>query len=103
LARNGLCKQGLAGPRRPNQQYPFGNTSPEALRFLRIFQELDDFLKLTFGFINSSYIIKAYLYILLTIDFHSRFAQGKHTLGASTHFFHQKKPDENEEYEGQKP
>ena len=68
FACNGLRKQRLAGPRRPHKENPSGNAASKALRFLRIFQELDDFLKLTFGFINSGHIIEAYLHILLAVD-----------------------------------
>ena len=46
FAGHGLGQQRLAGARRAHQQRPLGNAAAQALEFLRVLQELDDFLQI---------------------------------------------------------
>ena len=52
-------QQGFAGARRADQQCPFRNTTAEALKFGRVFQKLDDFLQIIFGFIDTCDIVES--------------------------------------------
>ena len=45
FARNGACQQSFSGSRRADEQHALGNASAELLEFLRVFQEVDDFLQ----------------------------------------------------------
>jgi hypothetical protein len=58
LARDGLCEQGLAGAGRANQQDTLGNARPKLDEFLRLFQELDNFLEFLLGLVHTGHIRK---------------------------------------------
>src|SRR5262249_12919762 len=59
FASDSASEQGLTGSWRSNQQYALRNAAAEFLKFLRIFQEFDDFLKLFFGFISTGHVLES--------------------------------------------
>src|SRR5580692_2009754 len=58
FACNRSREQSLARTRRPDEQYALGNASAKLLEFLRVFQKLDNFLQLFFGFVRSRNILE---------------------------------------------
>ena len=58
LARDGARQQGLTSTGRAYQQGALGNASTEALEFLRVLQELDNFLQLFLGLVNAGHVVK---------------------------------------------
>ena len=58
FAGNGASEKSLARSRRADEQNALGNASAEFLEFLRVFQEIDNFVKLFLGFIDSGDILE---------------------------------------------
>src|SRR5205823_1803453 len=56
LAGDCAGQQGLARPRRSDQKDAAWDPSPEGHELLRVFEELDDFLELLFGFVNPGHV-----------------------------------------------
>src|ERR1700681_1741653 len=56
FAGDGACKQSLACSRRSDEQHALGNTAAKFLKFLWVFEELDNLLQLLFGFVGSGHI-----------------------------------------------
>ena len=57
-------QQSLARARRSHQQHALGNSPPELLKLLRIFQELNNFLQLFLGLVRSGDILERGLLLL---------------------------------------
>ena len=64
FARNRAREQCLAGSRRPDQQHAFRNAPAEFLEFLRVLQEIDDFVELFLGFIDSGDVLECRFLLL---------------------------------------
>jgi len=60
FARDRFCEQRLARAGRPDKKHAFGNAASQLLVLLRLFQEVDHFLKLQFGFIDAGHVFKGY-------------------------------------------
>src|SRR3989344_7396993 len=58
LSCNRSCEQCFTGPWWTDKKHSFGNPTAEFLKFFRILQESDDFLKFNFRFINARNIRK---------------------------------------------
>ena len=58
LACDCASQQSFPCARRPDKQYALGNASAELLEFLRVFQKVDDFVKLFFRLIDSGDIFE---------------------------------------------
>ena len=58
LSCHGPCQQGLAGARRPHQEYTFGDFSANPLKFLRVFQEFDDLFQFPFLILHAGHIVR---------------------------------------------
>ena len=60
LARDGAREQGLAGPGRPDQQDALRDLAAEALEFLRVLEEIDDFLELLLGLVDAGHVLEGH-------------------------------------------
>src|SRR5271167_2755912 len=58
FAGNRARQQSLARARRPDEQHALRNASAEFLEFLRIFQEVYDFVELFLGFVDSGNVLE---------------------------------------------
>src|SRR5262249_39632909 len=58
FAGDGPRQQGLASPRRPNEQRAARNAATEALELLRVAQELDDLLQVGLGLVDARHVLK---------------------------------------------
>src|SRR5262245_30451628 len=64
FASDSASKQSLASTWRSDEENALRNTAAELLEFLRVFEELDNFLKLLFGFVGSSDVLKGDFFLL---------------------------------------
>ena len=99
FAGNGAGKQSLAGSRRPDQQHALRNASAELLEFLRIFQEVDNFVELFLGFVDTGDILEGGLLLLRGEQARARFSEAERLVTAGLHLLHHEDPEENEENE----
>src|SRR5213083_2293005 len=58
FAGDGAGEQGLAGAGRPDEKHAFRDLAAETLKFLRIFQVLDDFFELLLRLVNAGDVLK---------------------------------------------
>src|SRR6516225_9197720 len=58
LTGNRARKKRFTGSRRTDQQNAFRNAAAELLKFLRLAQELDNFLKLFLGLLHAGHVLK---------------------------------------------
>src|ERR1700730_2885550 len=93
FTRDSACEEGLARPRRPDEQPPLGNASAELLEFLRIFQELDNLLKLLFGFVGPGDILEGGLFLLRGEQARARFTKTQRFISSCLHLAHQEKTE----------
>ena len=104
LAGNGTGEQGLACPRRADQQHALGRTPAEPPVADGVFQEVDDLDQLLLGLVNPGDIGKGDLGLLLDIDFGVALAD-LHQAAEPTlpHTADRKHPDPDEKYRRQDP
>ncbi len=93
FAGNRAGKQSFAGSRRPDEQYALRNAATELLEFLRIFQEVDNFVELFFGFVNSSNIFECRLLLLRRKQTGARFSETQRFIPAGLHLLHHENPE----------
>src|ERR1700691_165533 len=96
FAGDRACQQSLAGSRRSDEKHAFGNASAKLLEFLRIFQEIDDFVKLFLGFVNSSDIFEGRFLLLRREQTRTRFSKAQGFVPASLHLLHHENPEEDQ-------
>ena len=93
FARNRASQQSLARSRRPDEQHAFRNAPAELLEFLRIFQEVDDFVELFLGLVDSGYILECGLFLLRGQKPRARLAEAQRLIPAGLHLPHHEDPD----------
>ena len=97
FAGDGTRQQGLAGTRRAHQQHALRDLTAQALEFLRIAQEFDNFLKLRLGFINAGDIIKGHTALLFRQQLGAGFAETHGATTAALHLAHEENPHTNQQ------
>src|SRR5258705_680804 len=65
FARNGLGQQGLACARGADHQDTLGDTTTQLLKFLGVFEEIDQFRDLFLGFLHTGNVLKGRLVLFL--------------------------------------
>src|SRR5271156_104070 len=90
-------QQSLARPGGPDKQYTLGNASTEFLEFLRIFQEVDNFVELFFGLIDSGHVLERCLLLLGGQQSRARFSKTERFVPARLHLFHHENPEQNQQ------
>src|SRR5581483_4676869 len=85
LAGDRAGEQGLAGSGRPDQQDAFGNPTPQLLELLGLPEELDDLLKLFFGFLDASDILECHLLLLRGVETCTALAKTQRLIPAALH------------------
>src|SRR5882724_11197959 len=96
FAGNGPRQQSLAGAWRPNEQHALGNPAAKFLEFLRILQELNNFLEFFLGFIGSGDVLKRSLFLLRREQTRARLPKTKSLVSARLHLAHQEKAETDE-------
>ena len=96
FAGNRACQQSFSRSRRPDEQHAFGDASAKLLEFLRIFQEIDDFVKLFLGFVNSGDIFEGRFLLLRSKQTRAGFAEAQRFVPAGLHLLHHENPEEDE-------
>src|ERR1019366_6794615 len=92
-------QQGLAGSRRPNQQYALGNASAELLELLRLAQELDNFFQLFLGFIHAGDVFEGHLLLLHGEQSRLALAKRKCLIAATLHLADHDEPQRAQQHE----
>src|ERR1700722_3333162 len=75
LSCRGFCNHGLATTRRSNQKNALRDSTTKRSEFCRVFQKIDNFDKLLFGFINPCNIFKGDFVLSLLEHFSRRFTE----------------------------
>ncbi len=102
FACDGAGKKGFTSAGRTNEQRAFWNFSAQAGEFLWIAEELDDFLQLFLGFVDTCNVIECDAALLFGEQFSPRLAKAHRTaFAAPLHPVHEINPDANEQKEGQ--
>ncbi len=86
-------------PGGPDQQYALGNASAQLLEFLRVFQKVDDFVKLFLRLIDSGDIFERRFLLLRGQKARAGFPEAQGFVSAGLHLLHHENPEENEEDE----
>ena len=97
FAGNGPRQQSLARARRPDQQHALRNASAELLEFLRIFQELDNFLQLFLGFVGAGDVLERRFLLLRGQQARARFAEAQRLVSAGLHLPHHENPERHQQ------
>ena len=79
LACDGAREQGLAGPRRADQQDALRNARAKAAEALALGQEGDDLAQLDLGFVDAGDVVEGHAGLLLDVDLGLRFADVHHS------------------------
>ena len=95
------CQQSLAGTRRADQQHALGNASAQALEFLRVAQEVHDFLQIVLGFIHAGDVFKRDAALTLGQELGARFAEAHRLAAAGLHLAQEKHPDTDQQQHGE--
>ncbi len=99
LAGDGAGQQGLAGAGRPDQQQALGDLAAEALEFLRILEEFDDFLEFLLGFVDAGDVLEGDATVLLVQQLGARLAEAHGLAAPRLHLAHEKDPYADEQQE----
>ena len=102
FAGDGAREQSLAGSRRPDEQHALGNAAAELLELLRIFQEVDDFLQLFLGLVDSGDVLERGLLLLRGQQARAGLAEAQGLVSAGLHLAHHENPDAERISEGQR-
>ena len=99
FAGDGTRQKCLTRAGRADQQHAARNLTAEALEFLRITQEFDDFLEILLGFVHACNVIERHAAMGFRQKLGLGFAKAHRTTRAALHLPHEKQPDaENEEH-----
>ena len=82
----------LAGARRADQQHALGNAAAQALEFLRVAQEVDDFLQIVLGLVDAGDVFKGDAALALGQQLGARFAEAHRLAAARLHLAHEEHP-----------
>ncbi len=98
LAGDALGQQRLAGAGRADQQQAARNAAAELLEFLRVLQEVDDFLDFLLGFVTAGNIGEGDLVVVLVEHARLALAEGERAaLAAALHLAHEVDPDADQQ------
>ena len=97
FARDGAGEQRLAGSRRPDQEHALRDLAAQALEFLRVLQEFDDFLKLGLGLVDAGDILEGHAALLLRQHTRARFPEPHGAAAARLHLAHEEHPDADQQ------
>ena len=75
LARNRTCDQRLASARRSDEQHALRNACADFGELARVFQKLDDFLKLRLFLVRTCHIVKRDLALVIARELRARLAE----------------------------
>ena len=87
----------LARAWRPDEQHTLGNAAAEFLEFLRIFQELNDFLEFFLGFVGTRDVLKGGFLLLRGKQTRAGLAEAQGFIAAGLHLTHQEKAETDEQ------
>src|SRR5205807_5915761 len=96
FARNCSRQQSLTRAWGPDKQHTLRNSSAQFLEFLRIFQELNDFLQLFFGFIGSGDVLECGFLLLRGEQSRARLAKTQRLISTRLHLPHQEQAESYE-------
>ncbi len=99
FAGNRASEQSLAGSRRPDEQHALRNASAELLEFLRILQEVDNFVELFLGLVNSSDVLERGLLLLRGEQARARLSEAERLVSAGLHLLHHENPERDEQHQ----
>ncbi len=97
LAGDGARQQRLAGAGRADQQHALGDLAAEALEFLRVLQELDDFLQLALGLVDAGDVLEGHAALLLGQHAGAGLAEAHGPAAARLHLAHEEHPDADQQ------
>src|SRR5262249_6092342 len=92
FASNGAGQKSLARTRGTNEEHSLGNATAQLLELLRILQEVDNFVQLLFGFVDSGYILKRGFFLLGRQQTRAGFAETQRLVAAGLHLPHHENP-----------
>ena len=97
LTGDGAREQRLTRAGRPDQQHALGDLAAQALEFLRVLQELDDFLELALGLIDARHVFERDAALLLGEHPGARLAEAHRAAAAGLHLAHEEHPDADQQ------
>ena len=86
----------LPVPGGPTSKHALGNAAAELLEFLRIFQEIDDFVEFFLGLVNSSDVFESGFLLLRRKQARAGFPEAQRLVSAGLHLLHHENPEEHE-------
>src|SRR5439155_5819655 len=92
-------QEGLARPRRADDQDALRNAPPQLLEFVRVFEELDDLDNFFLGLINPGHVGKCHFFAVFRQEPRAAPAERQRLVAADLHLSHQKEPERQEENE----
>ena len=75
-----------------HEEYAFGDAPAQTLKFARIFQKFDDFLKFLFGFFGTCNVFECDFGFVFRDEFCLAFAKAECAFGATLHLAQNEKP-----------
>src|SRR6185369_9133834 len=93
FAGDGLREKSLARARRANHQNAFGNAATEFLKFLRVFEELDQFRDFFLGFLDSGDVFEGGLVLLFAEHASFAFAEAQGAFAGHFYLADKEEPD----------
>ncbi len=101
LAGDRTGEQRLAGAGRPDQQHALGDPATDLLEFLRVLEELDDFLQLLLGLVDAGDVVERHPTMLLGQQPGARLAKAHRLTAARLHLAHEEDPDADQQQHGE--
>ena len=95
LAGHGPGQQGLACPRRADEQHALGDAAAEPLELARLLEELDDLAELGFGLLDAGDVLEGQLLLLAGEELGPALAEGHGLVAAGLHLAHHEDPEED--------
>ena len=96
FAGDGARKQRLAGSGRAHHHNALGNSPAQLLKLLRLFQELNDLLKLFLGLFDTGDVFEGHALLLIAQELRARLAKRESLVAARLHLAHHENPQANE-------
>ena len=100
LARNGLCKQGLAGTRRSYEQDALGNPCAHAGERLGVTEEVNDLTQLLLFLVGACDVLKGLFVLFLAAEPCASLAELANAVGAAAGAVHHDIPEQDDKSEG---
>ena len=98
---NSAGQQGLTRTGRPHQQHAFGDLAAQALEFLRVLEELDDFFQFLLGLVNARHVFKGDAAGLFRQQAGAAFAKAHGLAPARLHLAHEENPHTDQQQHGE--